>query len=264
MTGTTRGGFSMPPVRHWIEIADARYVNYYQIVRDRRRSLIMNVLSPTSRIRASICANQTDEDIEACVLGGADAVGVLVQVRHRAEDAVDLATARRLLASVPPYVGRYAVTHAEDLTDLLQLTTIPLDTIQLHGSVSKPTVERFRESAPHIRVLKTVHVVDQIEPKTTAEWEVLVDGFVVDSVNLLEDRIGGTGMTHDWSISAKIVSKSSLPVILAGGLRPDNVHDAVRVVHPWGVNVNSGVERSHAKDPQLVQAFVRRANADFS
>jgi phosphoribosylanthranilate isomerase len=226
----------------------------------------VNMLNPISRIRTSICANQTDEDVDASVLGGADAVGVLVQVQHRAEDAVDLAAARRLLARVPPYVGRYAVTHATELPELRELATLPVDTIQLHGNIPIPIVRTFRKSAPNIRILKAIHVADtdHIEQTLTTEWEFLVDGFVVDSINPLEDRIGGTGITHDWSISARIVHESTVPVILAGGLRPANVDDAVRTVRPWGVNVNSGVERSNAKDRQLVQDFVRQANAVFS
>jgi phosphoribosylanthranilate isomerase len=226
------------------------------------------VVDPTGRVRASICANQTRDDIAACVLGGADAVGVLVQVRHRARDAVDLATAEYLLAGVPPYVGRYAVTHTTELADLLALAELPIDTIQLHADIDPSTVRRFREAAPRLRVLKALHIADGAdgadgagaEPPSTRPWESLVDGFVLDSVNPREDRIGGTGRTHDWSVSARIVRASTVPVILAGGLRPDNVAAAVRAVRPWGVNVNSGVERSDAKDRQLVQSFVRRAN----
>lgn len=182
-------------------------------------------------------------------------------MEHRAEDAVDLDTARRLLEQVPPYVGRYAVTHTTELHDLLNLVKLPLDTIQLHGDTSVTTVEKFRGLAPYIRLLKAIHVSDQVELESTTEWESLVDGFVLDSTNPLEDRIGGTGLTHNWSVSATIVRDCRSPVILAGGLRPDNVGDAVRAVHPWGINVNSGVEQDAAKDRELIRDFIRQANA---
>ncbi|MCM3886034.1 phosphoribosylanthranilate isomerase [Frankia sp. R82] len=219
---------------------------------------------PTLRIRTSICANQTHQDVIACVEGGADAIGVLVQVRHRAEDAVDLATAAELLRRVPPYVGRYAVTHATAVDEILDLARLPIDTIQLHGDVDPATIPVLRATTPHIRLLKAIHVVDDRDTPTSEPWSSLVDGLVLDSVNYTENRIGGTGLTHDWSVSAGIVKESLIPVILAGGLRPENVGEAVRTVRPWGVNVNSGVERNGAKILDLVEGFVRSANADIN
>jgi phosphoribosylanthranilate isomerase len=87
-------------------------------------------------------------------------------------------------------------------------------------------------------------------------------------VNLKEDRIGGTGMTHDWTLSKKMVDNSYLPVILAGGLTPDNVQYAIRSVGPCAVDVNSGVKisrTSRRKDPVKVRNFIYRAkNVLFS
>ncbi|CAO5157519.1 N-(5'-phosphoribosyl)anthranilate isomerase [Frankia sp. AiPs1] len=218
---------------------------------------------PTLRIRTSICANQTHRDVSACVEGGADAIGVLVQVKHRAEDAVDLAKAVELLSRVPPYVGRYAVTHATTADEILELARLPIDTIQLHGDVDPGAIPTLRNSAPHIRLLKAVHVTDDSAAPAGEPWSSLVDGLVLDSINLPENRIGGTGRTHDWSISAGIAKESLIPVILAGGLRPENVGDAVRTVRPWGVNVNSGVEQNGAKNRDLVKGFIWSANADI-
>jgi len=238
-------------------------------------------MTAVSRVRVSVCANQSAADVAACVAGGVDAVGVLVQVRHRAEDAVDLATAARLLAGVPPYVGRYAVTHATELDELLALAELPVDTVQLHAEVPPATAARFRERAPGLRLLKALAVAGTplarsdrenggsprsrraagwLETAAVAAWARLVDGLVLDSVNPAEDRIGGTGRTHDWTVSARIARASPVPVILAGGLRPSNVAAAVRAVRPWAVNVNSGVERGGAKDAALVAAFVRGAS----
>lgn len=89
-----------------------------------------------------------------------------------------------------------------------------------------------------------------------------MDALILDSVNLKEDRIGGTGMTHDWILSKKMVDNSHLPVILAGGLTPDNVQYAIRSVGPYAVDVNSGVKISRTlrlKDPVKVRNFIYRA-----
>ncbi|CAO5186959.1 N-(5'-phosphoribosyl)anthranilate isomerase [Frankia sp. AiPs1] len=212
------------------------------------------------RLRTSVCANQSDADVIACVEGGADAIGVLVQIRHRAEDAVDLPSAAGLLARVPPYVGRYAVTHSTSVEEILTLARLPIDTIQLHGDVDPAAIPALRAAAPHLRLLKAIHVADDRAPSVDP-WVFLVDGLVIDSIHRAEDRIGGTGRTHDWSVSAAIVASSPIPVILAGGLHPENVGDAVRTVRPWAVNVNSGVERHGVKSSELVEQFVGRAHA---
>jgi phosphoribosylanthranilate isomerase len=215
-----------------------------------------------ARVRTSVCANQTPADIATCVAAGVDAVGVLVQVRHRAEDAIGLDDALVLLRGVPPYVGRYAVTHATDLPDLLALAALPIDTIQLHGEVTLGTAAKLRDALPNLRYLKSVHVTDELRGLDLAQlrpWEEVADAFILDSVDPAADRIGGTGKTHDWSISARIVASCALPVVLAGGLTPANVTEAVQRVAPWGVNMNSGVERGAAKDRMLVEQFVRGA-----
>ena len=216
-------------------------------------------LVPVGRVRVSVCAVRSVDDVEAVVAGGADAVGVLVLTRHRAEDSVTLDQARRLLSLVPPYVGRYAVTHASDDTDLARIADeLPVDTVQLHDTVDIDVVERLRARRPGIRLIKALPVHEgQVEDP--AGWEALVDAFVVDSVDPAQDRIGGTGLVHNWEVSAGLAHRSPLPVILAGGLNPDNVTAAIEAVRPWAVNVNSGVERDGAKAEDLVRAFVRAA-----
>jgi len=202
---------------------------------------------------------RSEDDVEAVVAGGADAVGVLVLTRHRAEDSVTLDQARRLLSRVPPYVVRYAVTHATDGDELARITgELPVDTIQLQDDVAVTVVVRLRAIHPGIRLVKALHVhdgrVDEPSP-----WETLVDALVVDSVDPSQDRIGGTGMVHDWALSAGLARRTSLPLVLAGGLTPANVAAAIDVVRPWAVNVNSGVEQDGTKDETLVRAFVDAA-----
>jgi phosphoribosylanthranilate isomerase len=209
-----------------------------------------------SRVRVSVCAVRSEADVEAVVAGGADAVGVLVLTRHRAEDSVTLDHACRLLALVPPYVGRYAVTHAVHDADLARIMgELPVDTLQLHDDVDVEVVSRLRARHPGIRLVKALHVrggrVDDPSP-----WVTLVDAFVADSVDPTQDRIGGTGLVHDWEVSAALARHSPLPLVLAGGLDPTNVTSAIETVRPWAVNVNSGVERDGSKDEALVRAFV--------
>jgi phosphoribosylanthranilate isomerase len=214
-----------------------------------------------ARIRVSVCANTGPADVASCVQGGVDAVGVLVGVRHVAEDAVGLDAARQILEGVPPYLGRYAVTHLTELDDLLGVVdALPIDTLQVHDQAAPETLEALRRVRPGLRLLKAIHVHPDQEP----DWESyvdVVDGIVLDSIDPDADRIGGTGRVHDWSASARIVKSCPIPVILAGGLTPGNVAAAVDAVGPWAVNVNSGVESGGQKDLSRVRALVEAANS---
>ncbi len=209
-------------------------------------------------MRLSICANQSPEDIHACVSGGADAVGVLIQVRHLAEDAVGLDTAAELLKRVPPYVGRYAVTHAVTAEEALAgANALAIDTLQLHDEISPEDVATIRAERPDLRLIKAVPIAETVPD--TSVWHELVDALIVDSVDPSAARIGGTGLTHNWDLSAELVRRCPLPVILSGGLRPENTAEAVAAVQPWSVNVNSGVETGGKKSAQKVAAMLNQA-----
>lgn len=188
-------------------------------------------------------------------------MGVLVGVRHVAEDAVNLEVAGELLRWVPPYIGRYAVTHQSELDDLVAVVdALPIDTLQIHDRADPATLAALRHARPGLRLLKAVH----IRPDEEVGWSAYVDvadAIVLDSVDLAADRIGGTGRVHDWSASADVVQACPIPVILAGGLTPDNVAAAVATVGPWAVNVNSGVESGGRKDVGRVRALVEAANS---
>ncbi len=206
-----------------------------------------------------MCGARSDADVDAVVCGGADSVGVIVGVRHHAEDAVDLSTAARLLSRVPPYVGRYAVTHLLEADGLIEVgRRLPIDTLQIHDRATPEVVGAVRRALPHMRVLKSLHVTDRVPPGEPYLGH--VDGFLLDSIDSGTDRIGGTGKVHDWALSAAFTQRCRLPVVLAGGLNPDNVGLAIATVAPWGVNVNSGVERDGGKSTEMVEALVREAH----
>ena len=93
------------------------------------------------------------------------------------------------------------------------------------------------------------------------DFECVCDALLLDSRT--KDRLGGTGITHDWNISKEIVAKSKVPVILAGGLTEKNVYDAVKKVKPFGVDVNSGVEDNGWKSYEKVLKFVEDSKTAF-
>jgi phosphoribosylanthranilate isomerase len=182
---------------------------------------------------------------------------------HAAADFLEPDRARELALAIPPFVVSVLVTHLQDPDEVLALATqVPTAVVQLHSDLGPAELEHLRERLLPRKILGLVSVEDTTAIDRAREIEPCVDGIVLDSRDRATDRVGGTGRVHDWSISARIVVASRVPVMLAGGLTPDNVRAAIRTVQPWGVDVNSGVESADGrKDPLLVKRFVTEARA---
>ena len=116
----------------------------------------------------------------------------------------------------------------------------------------------IRDALPYIRIMKAVHVMDMSAVETAQEVATYADAIILDTRT--PERLGGTGLTHDWSISAQIVQSVEIPVILAGGLTPENVGAAIRQVHPYAVDVHTGVKKNNVRDALKTKAFIEAAH----
>ncbi|MCL6548280.1 MAG: phosphoribosylanthranilate isomerase [Alicyclobacillus sp.] len=211
-------------------------------------------------MRVKICGIQSEEDLEVALAAGADALGFLVGITHVAEDKITPELARDLIARIPPFVASVAVTHLQAAGEIADLVSyIRCTTVQVHDDVDVRVLQEIRRQLPHVKVVKAVHVTGPEALDYARRMEPYADALLLDSRT--QDRIGGTGRTHDWSVSRRIVEAVRIPVILAGGLNPDNVAEAVRQVRPFGVDVNSGVETHARKDLQKCRWFAERARA---
>ncbi|MEV0354434.1 phosphoribosylanthranilate isomerase [Nocardia sp. NPDC050697] len=216
-------------------------------------------------VRAKICGIRSPADLRVAVEAGADAVGFICGVTHYSEDALTPDRAAELSARTPPFVTRVLVTHLEDAASVLALADeVGVDVIQVHGVVTAETLRAVLSQARGRKVLRAVHVVGPDAVDTAIHAAAHCDSVLLDSRTA--DRLGGTGATHDWSISAEIVRALRAigrPVILAGGLHPGNVAEAIAVVRPDAVDVNSGVETPTGdKDAQACSAFVGAAHSN--
>jgi phosphoribosylanthranilate isomerase len=217
---------------------------------------------PSTRFPVKICGIATPHDAAIAVAAGADAIGLLVELDHPSPDELQVDTAAAIAVGLPTTVTVVLVTHRVDPEGIEWLCRrVRPGCLQLHGVVHRRTMPELRERLPGLPFLKALHPEVDSAVDEALLWSSLVDGLLLDT--RAGDRIGGTGITHDWELSAKIVAAlPGFPVILAGGLGPENVADAVRTVRPWGVDVNSGVRAGPArKDPQRVRAFVQAARA---
>jgi phosphoribosylanthranilate isomerase len=215
--------------------------------------------------RVKICGTCSETDLEASVAAGADALGFVVEYPDPVPWNLERDRARALLAQVPPFVASVLVTtgSAGDVADLVSATTP--DVVQLHGDETPARVERVVSPLPAgVRTLAAVGV-DADEPvraqrRRLREFEASgVDGLVLDA-EAPDRRGGGTGRTVPWERARRLVEAASVPVVLAGGLTPENVAEAVATVRPYAVDVISGVERERcSKSPERLQRFVDAA-----
>lgn len=211
--------------------------------------------------RVKICGIQTLEEGLMCVNAGVDALGFLVGITHKAEDKVKPEKARDIIRALPLFVCKVMVTHMKEPDEVVRLARVAeVDTVQLHENMSIRSILEIRGALPYLKLIKAVHVAGSKDDclKEALLFEPHVDAILLDSRT--EDRIGGTGMVHDWDISAEIRQRLQKPLILAGGLRPDNVASAIDKVKPYAVDVNSGVEDLWGKKhSEKVWMFVRVA-----
>lgn len=203
--------------------------------------------------RAKICGVTRTTDLEVAVDAGADAIGILCDVPVDSPREVSPREAEELANAVPPFVTSVLVTMPDTAADAVTLAElIGVDAIQIHGDLPPEdcTVVSMDFPGP---VLKAVTHGDDLKAYAHS-----VHALLVDSADA--DGSGGTGRTHDWEQTRAAVEGLDVPVVLAGGLTPENVADGVEAVGPYAVDVASGVEsEGGSKDHDAVRAFVERA-----
>src|SRR5438093_984426 len=209
-----------------------------------------------------ICGIRRQQDALIAAKLGADAIGLLVGQRHNSPDFISATVARDIARALPSSVEAVLVTHIKEIDELERmLQESEIRTIQLHSEIAPTSVERLRGRLPNLKILKSVNIISADSVAYPEAFEKLVDGFVLDSINVATDQVGGTGKTHDWSVSRQIVMRyPEIRIILAGGLNSENVRSAIEQVHPFGVDVNSGTKASDGfKDPRKMEAFIVQA-----
>jgi phosphoribosylanthranilate isomerase len=209
-------------------------------------------------VRVKICGITREDDLAVAVAAGADAVGFLVGVPSSPRN-LTLERAERLLRQVPIFVDSVVVTAPQNIKGLVEICEgLKPTAIQIHGKKNFDASE-IRERIKDTRLIKTVYVKTSSLNETVIEDLKTFDAVLLDSFT--KGQYGGTGRVHDWTLSRQIKEAvAPLPVILAGGLKPENVKEAILTVQPYAVDVASGVElRPAVKDHKKIRAFVENA-----
>lgn len=200
-------------------------------------------------VAVKICGITCVEDGLAAAHAGAHAIGVVFH--PGSARCVPVARARDVVRKLPPFVtavGLFVDAAAGEVEAVLE--QVPLQLLQFHGSETPEYCARF--GMPYIKAVRVKPEVDLLEyaARYASAQGLLLDAFV-------EGVHGGTGLAFDWRL---IPAELPLPIVLAGGLTPENVAQAVRRVRPWAVDVSSGVEREKGKkDAARIAAFIKGA-----
>lgn len=213
-------------------------------------------------MRVKICGVKTEKDIEVVVRSGADAVGFLVGQIHASTDFIIASTAARLASMLPPFISPVLVTHLTDPESVLELIAkTGIQTIQLHGGCSVEEVLAIKKKIIDIgKIILAVHIHDNECIPELDDYYPYIDAVLLDSYNKAKGLVGGTGEIHNWNLSAKIINNCPKPVVLAGGLNPENVSDAIITTAPFAVDANTGLKSDDgSRCPIKCHAFVKNA-----
>ncbi len=206
-----------------------------------------------------ICCISSVQEAALAVRYGAKALG-LVSEMPSGPGVVDEASIAAITATVPTGVATFLLTSRTTSAEILaQLKRCGTNTVQICDHVAPEVHLELRECAPEVSLVQVVHVSDEASIDEALECAERVDTLLLDSGNqsLAVKELGGTGRTHDWKLSRKIVEQSPVPVFLAGGLRPGNVAEAIREVRPHGVDLCSGVRTEDRLDEAKLARFMR-------
>ena len=210
-----------------------------------------------SQTRVKICGLKTRESVSAAVDAGAAYLGF--NFVQRSKRFVDIETARDLAADVPPGVAKVGlVLDADDATLDAINERVPLDMIQLHGEETPTRVAEVK-ARYGLPVMKAVGIADEGDLEKLDVYGAVADQLLVDTKPpKTGDLPGGTGLTFDWRLIAN--RRWTVPWMLAGGLTPENVAEAISLTGTKQVDVASGVESAPGvKDAELIRAFIAAA-----
>jgi len=206
-----------------------------------------------------ICGNTSFEDAMVAAAAGADAVGFVLAASPR-QVTVELVAS--ITPKLPPSIEKIGVFVDSTLEEIETAVRLcGLTGVQVHVGGGSELAARLRERlGPELRILRVLHFgANLMERAMAAAGERDVDAILIDSRTAT--AVGGTGIRFDWNAAESVFRGAGTRLVVAGGLTPLNVAEAVEKLRPWGVDVVSGVEAAPGrKDPEKVREFVRTAH----
>ena len=214
-----------------------------------------------------IAGIKDEAEADMLVQCGVQYLGFPLRLSVHQEDLTENAASQIIRKLKPPHFG-VVITYLNVAVEVINFCgSLGARMVQLHGDVAVSELQKLKTLNSELTVVKSLiiglHSIENLE-SMVRQMSPFVDGFITDTYDPLNKASGATGKTHDWSISRRLVQLSKRPVILAGGLTPDNVRKAILEVKPSGVDCHTGVEATRRRKSQKkVEEFVAEAEAGF-
>ena len=213
------------------------------------------------RTRIKICCIRSIEEAKTAIGCGADAIGLVAKMPSGPGPLPD-ELIRQIAQSVPPLMGTFLLTSEISAEEIIKHHhRTHTNTIQIVDLLSVGTYSQIREALPSVKLVQVIHVIDLNSVDLAVKLSNIVNALLLDSgnPNLKIKELGGTGRVHNWNLSRQIRENAKCPIILAGGLKPENVRQAIEEVQPFAVDVCSGVRTNGALDRNKLCSFVKNA-----
>jgi phosphoribosylanthranilate isomerase len=217
--------------------------------------------------RIQVAGIRDAHEAQVCLAAGADDLAFPLGPGIRTADITETEAAKIIRTIVPPHCA-VVITYLTDPEAIVELCTrVGATKVQLHAPMDGQAIRRLRQKAPRLFIIKSLIVGKERESRLIREVAAtheFVDSYLTDTFDPLTGASGATGLAHDWGISRKLASLSPVPIILAGGLKPENVFEAIVAVRPGSVDAHTGLEGPDgAKDPQRMKKFVEESRRAF-
>ena len=212
----------------------------------------------TSRVK--ICCIRNEEEAHLAIHYGATALG-LVSEMPSGPGVISEEEIARIVAGVPPGIGTFLLTSRQSVPEIIeQHKRCRTNTLQLCDRLTTGTHLDLKKALPGLSIVQVIHVTGEESIDEAIKVAENVNGILLDSgnQNLPVKKLGGTGKTHNWQISQKIVQSIGKPVFLAGGLNPENVRAAIQQVRPFAVDICSGVRTEGILDEKKLKNFFNK------
>jgi phosphoribosylanthranilate isomerase len=209
--------------------------------------------------RIKICCISSIDEAKLAVAYGASALG-LVGPMPSGPGVITNELIFEIAKTVPPPVGTFLLTSETKAEEIItHHAKVITNTIQIVDALSEGSYAQIKKALPAVKLVQVIHVLDESSIDEAVRISEEVDALLLDSgnPNLAVKVLGGTGHTHNWRLSRKIVEQSKVPVFLAGGLKAENVQQAIDEVQPFGLDLCSGVRTDKKLDPYKLEAFFK-------
>jgi phosphoribosylanthranilate isomerase len=211
------------------------------------------------RPRVKICCISSVEEARLAIQHGASALG-LVSAMPSGPGVIEEDEIAKIANTIPPSIGSFLLTSQQDVEVIIaQQRRCRINTLQMVDNMPAGSYQRLREALPGIALVQVIHVRGLESLEEAREVAPHVQALLLDSGNptLTVKELGGTGRVHNWDISRAIREAVDIPVFLAGGLKPENVQEAIKRVGPFGLDLCSGVRTNGKLDEDKLAQFFR-------